>query len=144
MSLTLEDFSDRELLFALEEHSDGEGTISSHELSDGLGLQPQNGLKHPHMNVAIRLSWLKRYGVVARNDETRRWFLTPVGSRLMHGSLKAGERRLMDDLDEDRLFAAMESLGQRMVGAHDEAATMVARHWRYTLAERKRNRTGRR
>jgi hypothetical protein len=64
MSLRLEEFSDRELLFAFEEHADANGTISSRELSDGLSL---SGLKNPHMNVAIRLGWLKRYGIVYRD-----------------------------------------------------------------------------
>lgn len=140
MALTLEEFSDRELLFALEEHSDAEGLVSSLELAEGLGL---SGLKHPRQNVAIRLSWLKRYGVVYREQETGRWGLTPIGERIMHGSLRAAERRAVADLDEGRLYAIMTAISGSMLNAHDEAATMAARQWRYTLAERKRSRNGR-
>lgn len=144
MSLTLEDFSDRELLFALEENADSDGLVSSAALAEGLGLTSSSSLKHPHQNVAVRLSWLKRYGVVHRDDETKRWGLTMVGYRLLHGSLRAAERRALDELDDERLFAAMEALRSSYSRAGGEAATMAARHWRYTLAERKRSRNGRR
>ena len=148
MSLTLEEFSDRELLFAFEEHADGDGTISSHELADGLGLRPSDngngGLKHPHQNIAVRLTWLKRYGVLYRDPQTKRWAMTEVGARMMHGKLRAAERRIVGDVDEDRLYAVMSEIGRSVLTAHDEAATMVARHWRYTMAERKRSRNGRR
>ena len=144
MSLTLEEFSDRELLFALEEASDSNGQVSSLALAEALGLQAREGLKHPQQNIAVRLSWLKRYGVVYRDQDSGRWGLTDIGSRIVHGSISAGQRRMLADLDEDRLYAVMQELSRSMVRAHDEAATMTARHWRYTLAERKRARNGRR
>jgi DNA-binding IclR family transcriptional regulator len=144
MALTLEEFSDRELLFALEEHADGDGLVSSQALAEGLGLVSQNGFKHPGRNVAVRLSWLKRYGVVHRDDETHRWGLTPVGYRLMHGSLRKAENRMLEDIDDERMFAVMERVGSNLLRSGDEAATMVARHWRYSMAARKRTRIGRR
>lgn len=144
MSLTLEEFSDRELLFALEENLDGDGLVSSADLVEAMGLASSKDLKHPTQNVAIRLSWLKRYGVVMRDPQTKRWGLTAAGFRLMHGSLRAAERRMLDDLDDERLYAVMQMVGANLGRAQDEAATMVARQWRYSLAERKRSRTWRR
>lgn len=144
MGLTLEEFSDRELLFALEENLDGDGLVSSAALGEAMGLASSRGLKHPTQNIAVRLTWLKRYGVVHRDSETGRWGLTPAGFRMMHGSLRAAERRMLDDLDDERLFAVMQMVGANILRTQDEAATMVARHWRYSLAERKRSRDGRR
>jgi DNA-binding IclR family transcriptional regulator len=138
MALRLEDFSDRELLFALEEHADGDGTVSSHELADGLGL---SGLENPHQNIAIRLAWLKRYGVVERDPGGKRWALTDVGARILHGGLRARESRALTEMSEDALFAAMEVFGSRMLNAHSEAAKMSERQWRYAMAQRKRVRT---
>lgn len=135
MALTLEEFSDPELLAALVDHADSEGQISSSELADALGL---SGLKHPRQNVAIRLAWLKRYGIVYRDEKSHRWGLTAIGSTLVNGNLRAGERRLLESLDQDRLYAVVQEVSRSMVGAHDEAATMAARQWRYSLAERKR------
>jgi hypothetical protein len=134
-SLRLEEFSDRELLYALEEHADDDGTVSSRELAEGLGL---TGMKNPHQNIAIRLSWLKRYGVVYRDQETGRWGLTPVGETLMHSNLRAAERRLLEGLDPDKLLVVMQQLGGAMINANSEAATMAAREWRYSMAARKR------
>jgi hypothetical protein len=142
MALTLEEFSDRELLAAFEDHADADGTVSSAELAEGLGLWSRDGLKHPTQNIAIRLSWLKRYGVLGRDPDSGRWFLTDAGLRVVHGGLRAKERRALEEFSEDALYAAAEQLGRRMVGAQSEAATMAQRSWRYSLAERKR-RTGR-
>lgn len=141
MALTLEEFSDRELLFALEEHADGDGLVSSQDLAEGLGLNER--LKHATQSVAIRLSWMKRYGVVRRDDDTGRWGLTPAGERVIHGTLRATQRRALDDLDDERLWAAMQLMGNRMINAQGEAAILAARQWRYAIAERKRNRGGR-
>lgn len=138
MSLKLEEFSDRELLFALEEFSDDEGLATSQAIADGLGFQPQPGLRHPHQNIAVRLGWLKRYGVVHR--EGKRWGLTEVGYRLMHGTLRASERKVLDNLDGDRLYAVMQEIGAHMITTGDEAATMVHRSWRHSMAQRKVNR----
>lgn len=135
MALRLEEFSDPELLAALVEHSDERGQISSLELADSLGL---SGLKHPRQNVAIRLSWLKRYGVLYRDDKTHKWGLTPIGETLVNGNLRAAERRLLESLDQDKLYAVVREVSRSMLDAHDEAATMAARQWRYGLAQRKR------
>jgi hypothetical protein len=137
MSLRLEEFSDRELLFAFEEHADANGTISSRELSDGLSL---SGLKNPHMNVAIRLGWLKRYGIVYRDSDTGRWALTTAGTRLLHGGLRKRESNALEEMEEHSLLAAMDLFGARIIGAGGEAATMASRQWRYAIAQRKRKR----
>ena len=140
MALTLEEFSDPELLASFVEHADEEGQISSTELADALGL---SGLKHPRQNVAIRLSWLKRYGVLYRDEKTHKWGLTREGQALLNGNLRATERRALEGLDQARLYAVVQEVSRSMLSAHDEAATMAARQWRYSLAQRKRQRYGR-
>lgn len=138
MALTLEEFSDRELLFAFEEHADADGTITSRELADGLGFEPTDSLKHPQQNIAIRLSWLKRYGVVYRDADSGRWGLTQVGYRVLHGGLRARDTKALETLNEDALMAAVELMGRRMLTVNSESATMAQRQWRYSLAQRKR------
>jgi hypothetical protein len=134
-SLKLEDFADHELLYALEEHADADGTISSSELADALGLA---GLEHPTNNVSSRLAWLKRYGIVYRDEDTKRWGFTPVGMNLMHGRLTAAQTRMLDNLDPDMLLILVQQVGGKLVTSHREAATMAAREWRYNLAARRR------
>lgn len=138
-TLKLEDFSDRELLWALEDHADGDGTVSSVALAEGLGLkQGPNDFKRPAQNVAIRLSWLKRYGVVYRDADTMRWGLTTVGQSLLHGKLTAAEARALRDMNPEKLLVVMQEIGGVMKTAKAEAAKMAERDWRYTLAQRKR------
>jgi hypothetical protein len=134
-SLKLEDFSDHELLYALEDHADADGLVSSEALANGLGL---TGLEHPTQNVAIRLSWLKRYGIVYRDEDTGRWGYTPVGRNLMHGRLTAAQKRMLDGMDPDAMLTLVQAVGGKIVTAHREAATMAAREWKYNLAARRR------
>jgi hypothetical protein len=134
-SLRLEDFSDRELLFALEDFAGEDGLVSSQALAEGLGI---NALKHPVQSVAIRLSWLKRYGVVRRDEESGMWGLTSAGESIMHGDLTKAQSRLLDNIDADRLFAVMHAVGGKLGSANAEAAKMAEREWRYNLAARKR------
>lgn len=138
MALRLEDFSDRELLHAFEDHADADGTITSGELAEGLGLSANSEFKHPNSNVASRLSYLKRIGVLERDAGTGRWFLTAAGHRVLHGGLRAREQKALSEFSEDALFAAVEVMGRRMLDASGESATMAQRQWRYSLAERKR------
>jgi hypothetical protein len=112
-SLKLEDFADHELLYALEEHADADGTISSSELADALGLA---GLEHPTNNVSSRLAWLKRYGIVYRDEDTKRWGFTPVGMNLMHGRLTAAQTRMLDNLDPDMLLSKWAASSLRRIG----------------------------
>jgi hypothetical protein len=86
----------------------------------------------------VRLSWLKRYGVVQRDVETGRWGLTSVGEGIMHGRLSGAQSRLLENVDPDNLFAVVHAVGGHLGRAHPEAATMAAREWRYNLAARKR------
>jgi hypothetical protein len=125
MSLRLEEFSDR----------DNEGAITSGELAESMGLRPTKALPHPERNIASRLAWLRRYGVVARTED-KRWMLNDVGERLLHASLKKGEQKVLDGFDEDELLVVVASLGDRIASAHDEHATMAVRQWRHNLAQR--------
>lgn len=138
MSLKLEDFSDPELLYALEDYADSDGLVSTHGLVEGLGLVANPNLKHPVSSVAIRLAWLKRYGIVRRDQESGRWGLTEIGQRVMHGRLSAAQKRLVEGLDGDDLLSIVQALGGRVVGASAESAKMAEREWRYSLAQRKR------
>lgn len=138
MALTLEEFSDREFLFAFEEHADADGTVTSAELAEGMGLSASDGFEHPVSNVASRLSYLKRIGIAARDTDTRRWFLTDRGLAVLHSGLRARETRALEEFSDDALFAAVAVMGKRLVAAGAESATMASRQWRYSVAERKR------
>lgn len=136
MPLRLEEFSDQELLFALEECGGADGATSL-ELAEHLEPDRRDGLKHPHQNIAIRLGWLKRYGVVERDDKTRRWVLSPLGEGLMHGRLKASERRMLEEIDEGRLLTFVQAMTGHIIGASREAAKMSERQLRYGVAQHK-------
>ena len=133
-ALTLEDFSDRELLWALEENAP-DGYISSGDLADALGM---SSLENPTRNVAVRLGWLKRYGIVERHEDGVRWGLTRAGDALINARLDQAEAKALDDLDPDKLLIVMQRVGSTMAHAGAEAATMAQRDFRNATASRKR------
>jgi hypothetical protein len=134
-ALKLEDFSDRELLWALEESADPDGFVSSSDLAGALGM---SSLENPTRNVAVRLGWLKRYGIVERHDDGVRWGLTSAGAALLNARLDAAEAKALDGLDPDKLLVVMQRVGHTMAYAGKEAATMAQRDFRNAQATRKR------
>lgn len=134
MALRLEDYSDRELLYALERASDSDGAASSADVARELGITTAN----PHHSVAVRFGWLRRYGVLER-EEDGRWALTDDGAAVVRGRLRARAERALEELGEEELWLLSQRLTSRYAASTNAvAATLVARQWRHGLAVRKR------
>lgn len=131
-SMKLADVDDRETLALARDIANGDGTFTTAELAAAFALDT----KHPLSNVGIRLGYLKRIGMLER-DENRRWYLTPVGERFVNGGLTAAQRRALDTLkDEGAAWAATESLSKLLSSAGDTQATMMRRQWQHGWAQR--------
>lgn len=137
MSFSLYDLSDRELLFRLNDIADNRGLATSEELADALGIKgviPRN--------VAIRLSWLKRFGAVNNRDtyrvseetgqryKVKAWYLTSAGERLIFGQLTAAQKRSLENIDSESLVETMAVLSGRYRDVNPLGRTLLARQWR--------------
>src|SRR5262245_7329546 len=116
--LRLADLSDREVLMAmLDLTDDPESYVNSDDVAKQLGMKGDRAKQC----VAIRLSWMSRYGAVEREllyDENRNpivtragdhkrgqgWRPTEVGEAIADGSLKANQERMLDGLTDAQLY----------------------------------------
>jgi hypothetical protein len=105
---TLYDFRDVDLMFKLAEESGDEGWLETEYLAGALGF---NG---DHVqNVGVRLGWMRRFGMVERDEERRLWRLSPGGQRVVQARLRAAAVRELEALPEEALIEAMSSVVQR-------------------------------
>lgn len=145
MSLKLEEFSDRELLYLLTDVANHEGWSAAKDIAER--ISPGSP---PERNVTVRLSWLKRYGVLDNEDHKpeegprfKRWRLTTAGDQFMRGRLTAGQVRALESLSEGSLLLATSRLASRLSDASPQAATMMGREWRHGAAQRQGRWAGR-
>lgn len=141
--LRLESFSDRELLLLLIDLRNEDGLVTTEEIADALQLDHPN----PYQCIGIRMSWMKRYGVVDHrtvrtrfNPSMKVWYLTSKGEGIAKGKLNAREERLFQHLHmfpEKGMNAAM-ALGDVYRSLSGVEAAMTRRAWRYATADRKR------
>ena len=153
--LRLEEFSDRELLLALNDacqHGD-DGWASAREVAARIGL---DGLD-PHRAVAQRLSWQVRYGSVEREflrDEhgniryhksgqpmyTQNWRLSEAGRLAAFGKLRQADENALGRLEDGQMLVLTRWLTQRTHanGISPVTSKLVEREWRYGLAQGRR------
>ncbi|MFL5861136.1 MAG: hypothetical protein ACJ780_10185 [Solirubrobacteraceae bacterium] len=132
-SFRLADFSDRELLALMRDVGGEEGVCSTRDIAEAADV----GTKHPLTNVGVRLGYLRRIGMLERDPETRKWYLTPLGERFVRGKLTPGQRRALEALrDEGAAWAATESLARLLGDADTAQATMMRRQWQHGWAQR--------
>jgi predicted ArsR family transcriptional regulator len=145
--LTIDDYSDRELLLVLEDVADGDGWADAQDVADRLDLAKR-------AIASSRLAWLKRFGAVEREHErdeagvlrytasgkpvhTQRWRLTAAGRALAHGRLRKRDETTLDSMGDEQMLLVTRWLSQRTV---DEGTTakLVQREWRFGHARQRR------
>lgn len=132
-SMKLDDVSDREVLAMLQDVADGDGMASTLDMATAMDLDT----KHPLSNVGVRLAYLRRIEMVQRDPDTKRWYLTSMGTQYVAGRLSATQTRALESLkSEGAAWAATESLSRLLKDAGDSQATMMRRQWQHGWAQR--------
>lgn len=136
-SLRLEEFSDREFLFAVDDSINGEGYATAAMVQQSLQLD------HPRAAQCIgsRLGYLRTIGVVESDPEKRgaRWWrITSRGQALMAATLTQAQQRALDGAGGDKSLATMRTIIGQLAAADDMTARMMQREFRYGAAERRR------
>lgn len=120
---TVYDFRDLDLMLRMREAADG---IASAELADELGLG-EEGIRH----VAIRLAWMKRYGMLELDEERRLWQLSPGGERVTSARLRAGQAKAIEAVPDESLVDVMAHVCSRFRLGDPVVATMLRREFQY-------------
>lgn len=121
---SLYDFRDLDLMHKIVDEGDNEGWVETEHLARTMGL----GDTH-NRNVAIRLAWMKRYGMVTRDEQRGLWRLSPGGERVVAARLRAASVRQLEALPEDALVETMASVVQRYRFVDAMTATMLRREF---------------
>lgn len=126
-SLTLWDYSDRELLqLVLDEQDEKSGYAPTTEIAKALGLTG----KRRNQCVGARLAWLRRYGAVAVRAGGGMWAVTQIGQDLIDGRLRAPQQHAVDEASESELLLLTRRMAQRQRAAGITAGHLVRREWR--------------
>ena len=132
MSLTLDDFSDQDLLAALERTANDEGWAAASEIASEIGLDDVQGTR----SVAIRLGWMKRFGWMEHDEETKpgRWRLNEAGYSLVHPhKLTAATQRSLESLDDGQRAAVTAAVARELPRSSREGAHMTRRVWQHHM-----------
>src|SRR4051794_7410473 len=88
---TLYDFRDLDIMYRLAE--DENGGVDTYDLANMLGFDvEESGSRH----VGTRMAWMRHYGMVAFNENTRHWSLSRSGRRVVDANLRAPTLKIVD------------------------------------------------
>ena len=127
---SLYDFRDRDILFRLDEATTNGGVPSS-EIADLLGFE--EGKIQP---VGMRLAWMRRYGMVLFDEESRLWSLSPGGQRVVRAHLRAPELRVVEKLPDESMVEVMAQITSRYQRGEPMLAHMLRREFLYGTKRR--------
>jgi len=112
---------------------DTNGWVTSREIADRVGIAGTEA--HATRSVGVRLGWMRRYGVVVKNDDNGkvRWRLTADGERVLAARLGRGAVTALTGVSEEQLLAAAHVLTNRYAGSRHTYRTLVRREWQREL-----------
>ena len=122
------DVRDLDLMLKLRDESNDNGEVTAQELADALGLSDEV------RNVAIRLAWMRRYGMLTFNEERRGWSLAAGGQRVVASKLKAAQAERIDALDDGQMVDVMAHVTTRYRYGDPLIATLLRREFAYGTA----------
>jgi hypothetical protein len=128
---TLYDFRDLDLLMKLDAESDSDGWVETEALAAALGFD-DDGVR----NVGIRLGWMKRYGMIQRDERTGVWRLSPGGERVIEARLRAATKRELEKLDDESMIEVMANVAHRYRHADAMTATILRREFLFGTQRR--------
>src|SRR5215510_16585756 len=90
------DFRDMDLMMKIADH----GGPSSLELAELAGLSNAQAM-------AVRLSWMRRFGFVDFDDKEHNWTLSPSGIRIVKSRMKAAQTRTIEAIPDEAMVDVM-------------------------------------
>ena len=128
---SLYDFRDLDLLQKIQAEADENGFVETEHLARSLGLgDSRNG------NVGVRLAWMRRFGMLQKNEETGLWSLAPGGLRVVRAKVKAAAQRDIEELPDEAMVEVMANVAARYRFADATTAHLLRREFLYGTQRR--------
>ena len=121
MSLRLYDMRDLDLMFKLREV----GGITSKELAEELGLAGDNA----HSQVGVRMSWMRRFGMVDFSPKGRTWSLSHGGGRVVESKIRAAMQQELLEIPDEQMIEVMSHVTTRWRLGDPMVAAMLRREF---------------
>ena len=125
--LRLADMSDREVLLIMIDLADEDGLVDPLLIAETIGVRGDNKRRA----VTARLSWLKRWGAVYRDNDTRSYGLTAIGHDMASGALRAAQSKALEGMGDAQMLLVTQWLTERAHGSGTTVQTLVRREWQY-------------
>lgn len=126
---SLYDFRDLDIMLHLAENQNG--GVPSSELAEMLGFE--EGDNRP---IAIRLAWMRRYGMVAFDDQHRSWSLTSGGDRVTKAHIRAPALKVVEAMPDEASVELMAHITSRYQRGEPMLAQMLRREFLYGTKKR--------
>src|SRR4029078_6601446 len=131
-SLTLMDFSDRDLLHALADCCDGDGWATAEIVARQIGIDHPR----PAQCVGARFSWLMRYGLMENQREGKEifWRATPSCLTLVfNGKITDAQRKSFEKLPESKRVDALDALARLVPTGTRQSAHLARRAYQHRM-----------
>jgi len=123
--LTLYDYRDLDLMLAANEIANEDGYFSTEDLAMRLGME--DDLRA----VAMRLAWMRRYGVFTLDENRRLWRLTRAGERHIEAKQIAAASDSIEIVPDEALIDVMAHVTSRYRHGDAVTATLLRREFQF-------------
>jgi hypothetical protein len=127
---TLYDFRDLDIMFKIADNTNGNG-LTSGDVAELLGFDAEDARP-----VGIRLAWMRRYGMVAFDEDNRLWKLLRSGSRVTEAHLRAPQLRVVEQLPDETMIEVMAQITSRFQRGEPMLGHMMRREFMYGTKKR--------
>jgi len=127
---TLYDFRDIDIMWQIADNN-GVG-ITAVDLADVLGFEKEDGGRP----VGMRLAWMRKYGMVAFDDNAHTWKLSRGGERVIEAHLKAPQLRVVENLPDETMVDVMAHVTSRFQRGETMLAHMLRREFLFGTQRR--------
>lgn len=128
-SASLYDFRDLDLMLAIRDN--GANGIEAMELADRIGLGEEGSRA-----AAVRLSWMRRYGMVSYDEKVKLWKVSASGERVTNAKLRAAAAHTIDAIPEESLVDVMAHVTTRYRFGDPVMAQLLRREFLYGTQRR--------
>lgn len=132
--LQIRDFSDRELLAVI---SDAGGVVTAAELAVRIFAPADGELPHLARCVTSRLVWMRRYGLILREESGPGWQISPQGEALRAGQVAQAVAGGIERLGDDSMLTLGHLVGLKLVAAPEIAGRAMQRELTHQINARR-------
>ena len=127
--LSLYDFRDLDLLLKLAAEADNDGGITTAQMADALNTKSMH-------NVASRFAWMKRYGMLERDEKTMAWYMTDGAKRVVMARMRAAQSKQLESMPDESMISVMSHVAQRYRFGDPMIAQMLRREFLFGTQRR--------